>query len=160
MGVPKGGKFLIGLIKDLINSSASTRKAEELYRVHSAKDFRTILERERSRSDRSGNEFSLISIESESLNRNSGPDPKFLGALARRIRSTDEVGWLEGRIGVFLPDTSAKGAWKLADDLCRIMNGNTPPLKCTVYNYPFTNQTVSDKSSREILRVDFFRSRA
>jgi lipopolysaccharide/colanic/teichoic acid biosynthesis glycosyltransferase len=57
--------------------------------------------------------------------------------LAERIRSTDEAGWLDNhRIGVFLPDTSAVGAWRLADDICQVVATKSSPPKCTVYTYP------------------------
>ena len=57
--------------------------------------------------------------------------------LTHRIRSTDEVGWLEdGRIGVVLPHTMPEGAWKFAANVRQAYNGKLRPPDCLVYVYP------------------------
>ena len=39
-------------------------------------------------------------------------------------------------MGVLLPYTSAAGAWRLADDVCRTIDGKVSPPDCAVYTYP------------------------
>ncbi|MBK7644957.1 MAG: sugar transferase [Planctomycetes bacterium] len=63
-----------------------------------------------------------------------------LEAIPRRIRSLDEVGWLEsGVIGILLPETTKEGASHLVKDLQR--NDTTGFLRLaevTIYTYPET----------------------
>jgi Undecaprenyl-phosphate galactose phosphotransferase WbaP len=57
--------------------------------------------------------------------------------LAGRIRETDLAGWLKRRtIGIILPETPTKGAWKLADDICQLLTGGLRLPNCEVYEYP------------------------
>jgi lipopolysaccharide/colanic/teichoic acid biosynthesis glycosyltransferase len=57
--------------------------------------------------------------------------------LVKRIRSSDEAGWFDGhRIGVVLPETSAVGAWELADYVCQTIAAKASRPECTVYTYP------------------------
>ena len=45
------------------------------------------------------------------------PHVRLARLLRRRLRTTDEAGWLDlDRIGVVLPATPPRGAWKVADD--------------------------------------------
>lgn len=56
--------------------------------------------------------------------------------LTNRIRSTDELGWFDNqRIGVLLSDTSAAGAWRLAEDLCQAITAKASLPECNVYTY-------------------------
>jgi lipopolysaccharide/colanic/teichoic acid biosynthesis glycosyltransferase len=73
------------------------------------------LDRERARSDRSGREFSLVSL---SLRE------EHITALVRvlqdRLRLTDDKGRLApDRVGLVLPETNAAGARVLVRDICR-----------------------------------------
>ncbi|HEY2881898.1 MAG TPA: sugar transferase [Pirellulales bacterium] len=99
-------------------------------------DFRKLLIRERARSDRSGDRFSLIvfapadGLEAHHLH------VQLEEILSRRLRVTDQAGWLDAqRLGVALPATSPRGAWHLAEDVCRYVAPLTKPL-CRVYCYP------------------------
>jgi hypothetical protein len=57
--------------------------------------------------------------------------------LSHRIRSTDEIGWLEdGRIGVVLPHTMPDGAWKFVANARLAYDGSLPSPDCLVYAYP------------------------
>jgi lipopolysaccharide/colanic/teichoic acid biosynthesis glycosyltransferase len=97
--------------------------------------FRRLMERERARADRGGDHFALLALTP------SGHRAEDMGCLVRilkaRLRSGDDVGWLEDRsIGVLLPTTAAPGAWKVAKDVCLRLPANVPPPTCTVYAYP------------------------
>lgn len=105
--------------------------------IYSTEEFRLLLEYERARVDRNGHEFSLIVFdvgEAESKHTHNG---QLMLMLARRVRCTDLIGWFEERcIGVFLPDTPAEGAWKLAHDLCQLIDLPMRSLAFKVYTYP------------------------
>jgi lipopolysaccharide/colanic/teichoic acid biosynthesis glycosyltransferase len=109
--------------------------AESLQGLLSPSQFRKMLERERARADRGGAHFSLLSF---SFTRRNDADLGFLvGVLKGRLRSEDDIGWLEGaKVGALLPGTSASGAWKVAKDVCKLIPQDIPAPTCTVYAYP------------------------
>jgi lipopolysaccharide/colanic/teichoic acid biosynthesis glycosyltransferase len=108
-----------------------------LRRLHSGLEFRRLLERERARSDRTGDQFSLLVFEARDADLRQATFRRLALILRDRLRMTDDAGWLDGeRIGTLLPCTPAEGAWKVADDVClRFGLEELPPL-CTVYVYP------------------------
>jgi lipopolysaccharide/colanic/teichoic acid biosynthesis glycosyltransferase len=105
--------------------------------LHQREDFERILLRERARSDRSGEVFSLAVL-------TVGKQPSDLDALAhlarilrKRLRLSDDAGRLaERRIGVLLPATPAAGAWTVVDDVCVCVPAGLPLPDCAVYCYP------------------------
>jgi lipopolysaccharide/colanic/teichoic acid biosynthesis glycosyltransferase len=104
--------------------------------VHSRRQFRRVLARERSRSDRSGDRFSLIAFASREADSAAEMQQRLVKLLRRRLRLTDEIGWLDDeKLGVVLPATPPRGAWHLADDVCRQLDSELRP-KCSVYSYP------------------------
>jgi lipopolysaccharide/colanic/teichoic acid biosynthesis glycosyltransferase len=106
-------------------------------RVHSAKVFASILNRERDRSDRTSQEFSMVVFDTGAASRRSAGVRDLVSVLARRIHSTDDIGWLEdGRIAAALPHTPPEGAWKFVDNVRRALGGGAPCPECTVYVYP------------------------
>ena len=85
---------------------AALRGAPAPARARSVADFRDSLRRECARADRTGREFSLLML---------APSPSgasaTLALLERRLRETDEVGWMEGgAVGALLTDTPREGA--------------------------------------------------
>ncbi len=57
--------------------------------------------------------------------------------LARRMRLTDEAGWLDSRhVGILMPNTPGWGAWTLADEICLEFPDSVPLPQCKVYCYP------------------------
>jgi lipopolysaccharide/colanic/teichoic acid biosynthesis glycosyltransferase len=104
--------------------------------VYSTKDFSLIINRERDRSDRTGQGFSLVIFEVGNGKNRSNSVRNLVPILIHRIRSTDAIGWLEdGRIGVILPHTMTESAWKFVANVRNACNGNVPP-ECVVYAYP------------------------
>ena len=102
-----------------------------------AGQFRKILERERGRSDRTGEWLSMVAF----TPRSPEARPVTLACLARilpkRLRSTDEIGWLDDeQVACLLPSTAAEGAWTVAHDVCRAFPDDVPAPICTVYSYP------------------------
>ena len=100
-----------------------------------ADQFRTLILHECARCDRNAHAFSLIHIDLRTDGRNNGLDRsqairKLSTSLARRMRTTDVVGWLDGKsIGVFLPETGTDGAQSLGRDACQ-------GYSYQIYTYP------------------------
>jgi hypothetical protein len=112
---------------------SSQRLPHEVHPVH---DFQRRLKKERLRADRAHSMFSLVVIEPPA-----GPRQRSLAALARRVlrrvRFSDDVGLLgDGRLGVFLPDTPATSAWRIAEDIVAMYADQPARPKCQVYVHP------------------------
>ncbi|HVC93483.1 MAG TPA: sugar transferase, partial [Pirellulales bacterium] len=113
--------------------------------------MRRVLERERARSDRTGDEFSLLIFTPRGKEFELATWRRLAKVLKRRLRLTDDAGWLDGhRIGAALAHTSGEGAWKLADDISREFASRTPPPHCKVYTYP--NKWIDDDANGETPR--------
>ena len=114
-----------------------TRPAEREFLPES--QFLACIRKERHRSDRSRATLALIGLRlpKQSQAYDPGYDYALEGVL-RRVRSLDEVGWLEpGVIGVLLPETTKEGATCLVKDLQR--NDTTGYLRqaeISIYVYP------------------------
>lgn len=109
---------------------------QPLNSIHSAKAFRSILERERARADRTGQQLSLVIFDLGNINEDSTVQ-YLLHLLLRRVRLTDEVGWFdEKKIGTILPATPAEGAWKFAGYISGKVTTAQKHLDCKVYTYP------------------------
>ncbi len=107
----------------------------ELPGLQSAEEMRKVLDRERARSDRTGDRLAVVAFTPRG-----DVDRTLLhlvDVLTRRVRSTDEVGWLDReRVCVVLPNTDMDGARKVADDVCLGFPDGVPPPSCTVFVYP------------------------
>jgi len=121
----------------LLRSFIHRKETRALPGIHSAGRFRSILERERARSDRNHHEFSVVLFDVGNAEVDSAQLRHLANVLADRVRLTDEAGWFDSRrIGILLPHTSSDGAWRLADDVCQAVAVKAAPLECTVYTYP------------------------
>jgi lipopolysaccharide/colanic/teichoic acid biosynthesis glycosyltransferase len=104
--------------------------------LHPPDQMRRILARERSRADRTGERLALVAFAPRCPEAERATPVLLAKILPARLRSTDEVGWLDDRqVAVVLPTTSATGAWKVADDVCLEFPEDVPPPICTVYAY-------------------------
>jgi lipopolysaccharide/colanic/teichoic acid biosynthesis glycosyltransferase len=105
--------------------------------LHPPDQLRRILERERARANRTGEHLSLVTFAPRRPEADHTTPVLVAKVLRGRLRSTDEVGWLDdGQIAVVLPTTPAAGAWKVADDVCLEFPKHVPSPVCTVYSYP------------------------
>ena len=121
---------------DHINPLTWLRDAKIFNRVHSSMEFASILQRERDRADRTGQEFSMAVFEVGNGNRKTRAAQDLVPILTHRIRSTDAIGWLaDDRIGAVLPHTRPECAWKFVANVRNAYNGSAPP-ECVVYVYP------------------------
>jgi lipopolysaccharide/colanic/teichoic acid biosynthesis glycosyltransferase len=113
------------------------RQARILSDLRSAGELQAVIERERAIIDRHGSVFSLLGFDVGNTTLQDVSIQHLVRILRCRVRSTDEVGWLDGqRIGVVLPYTSSHAARKLANDVCKLVASSAPPPTYTVYSYP------------------------
>jgi lipopolysaccharide/colanic/teichoic acid biosynthesis glycosyltransferase len=117
----------------------------------SAEVFRRLLARERARTDRNHDPFSLLTFAA----RSRGDETRLFAVLTEvfgdRLRNTDESGWLDDhRIGVVLPSTPAGGAWKLAEDLLAML----PPDFAAPYCYPWDDDEEESIASADDTPAD------
>ena len=112
------------------------RRQQFLSGIHPSERFRSILERERARADRTGQQLSVVIFDLGNINEHSTVQ-YLIHLLSRRVRLTDEVGWFdEKKIGTILPATPAEGAWKFVDDVSHRVTAAPKHLDCKVYTYP------------------------
>jgi lipopolysaccharide/colanic/teichoic acid biosynthesis glycosyltransferase len=114
--------------------------------------FRAVLDRERKRADRLGSHFSLLTFRlSDPAERQEG-FPALFDVLQRRLRTTDEIGWLnQDQVGVMLPETGPAWAWAVAAEVLRAYPDELPVPHCEVYGYP--SGPVSPRPPRERART-------
>jgi len=101
--------------------------------------FLACVRKERQRSDRSHAMLALVGIRLKKQGDSYDPGLDFaFESILRRVRSLDEVGWLEpGVVGLLLPETTKEGAWSLAKDLQRNdTTGYFRTAEISVYSYP------------------------
>jgi lipopolysaccharide/colanic/teichoic acid biosynthesis glycosyltransferase len=105
--------------------------------LDSGEELRAIIERERARADRNGSTFSLVVFDIGDTDTEQNVMRRLTALISHRVRSTDEVGWIDTRrIGVNLPDTSAGGARKLAHDISQEVAIRKSLLTFKIYTYP------------------------
>jgi len=121
-----------------INPFHKARNLRALGEVHPSETFHGLIDRERARADRTGQEFSIACFDAGDLNGRSVETLSSLAAiLTERVRETDVVGWLrEECLGVFLSGTGSKGAWIFTEDVRGKAKLDSVPVKCLVYTYP------------------------
>ncbi|MCX5656580.1 MAG: hypothetical protein NTY65_18235 [Planctomycetota bacterium] len=111
--------------------------AAALRGLHSPEEFNRILERERVRSDRTGEVFSLVVFRVGRRPADAETLAHLARILKRRLRLTDEAGRLDDRrIGVMLPVTPVSGAWTVIDDVSLCLPRGVPMPECSAYAYP------------------------
>jgi lipopolysaccharide/colanic/teichoic acid biosynthesis glycosyltransferase len=136
------------------NGESRRNGRDPLRGLQGVEQFQRTLRRERARTDRSGEAFSLLTLTPRER-RSHHQALDFLADLLKgRLRLTDEAGWLSRRVvGVVLPGTPASGAWKLADDLCLAFPQAMSPPLCAVYTYPSDFLTDEDRRAGTLWRL-------
>jgi lipopolysaccharide/colanic/teichoic acid biosynthesis glycosyltransferase len=105
--------------------------------ICSTKEFYKIIERERTRSDRTNREFAVIIFHKMNSKDNNYFIQYFTNVLSNRIRCYDDMGWLDKeQIGVILPETSAEGANKLASNVCKTITPGHLQPGYKIWTYP------------------------
>jgi hypothetical protein len=99
-------------------------------------DFAALVARERSRADRNGHGFSLVVIDL------SDHGTSRACAVVRRVADTrmrayDAIGWLApGRLGILLPDATARQAALFAETLCGVCECRKVPAAFSIVTHP------------------------
>ena len=115
--------------------------------IHCPRRFRQIMERERSRADRTGEGFWLIVF---TVPRGEAPREmmtELAERLNRRLRLVDEVGWMDQRhLAALLPTTSSAGVNKIGEELLSTVPTMDPLPEYKHYYYP-TDGKIGEKSA-------------
>ena len=131
-----------------------SRKLREFAGLYDVAGFRQAMLRERARADRWEQTLTLLSFGAPRTPSGLATLKQVGGLLRRRMRITDEAGWLDRRhIGVLLPNTPPWGAWTLADEICLAFPDRIPLPQCRVYCYPsdwFTSDTAAYGAAAEV----------
>lgn len=110
---------------------------EKIAALHAQPVFQTLLQHERSRSNRDGSEFSLAVFDVSLMISNNQGMKQMACRIREDIRSIDEVGWLDARnIGVLLPATKLPGGQKFATRVSESIPVCAATIPWTVYTYP------------------------
>jgi lipopolysaccharide/colanic/teichoic acid biosynthesis glycosyltransferase len=105
--------------------------------LHSPEKVGVILARERARTDRTAEGFSLLVLGGGDFELRQAAAVLVDKGHGRCLRSTDEVGWLDPhRLCAILLATPVTGAWKVSDDLAARLTHLERPLTVQVYYYP------------------------
>ena len=153
----------------LENLSKETRKASAFRGLYPAEQFRAAMDRERARADRWEQPLALLSLGVAHGRKGQETLQRVVRILTRRMRLTDEAGWLDSRhIGILMPNTLGWGAWTLADEICLEFPDSVSLPQCKVYCYPsdwFTGdgkrlgdraQTPAEAGATEAMEPLFF----
>jgi lipopolysaccharide/colanic/teichoic acid biosynthesis glycosyltransferase len=106
--------------------------------VLSAPEFQRRLKKERLRADRARSSFALLAMRPPDDEEPASAMAVLARRVVQRVRFSDDVGLLgDGRLGVFLPDTPAAGAWQVAEDVLDTYAHHAARPQCEVYVYPF-----------------------
>jgi lipopolysaccharide/colanic/teichoic acid biosynthesis glycosyltransferase len=129
-----------------IGALVANRPRDPLRGLQAIEQFQRTLRRERARTDRSGDAFSLLTLTARERRTREETFDFLADLLKDRLRLTDEAGWMSRRaVGVVLPNTPASGAWKVADDLCLAFPDALAPPLCAVYTYPSSFLTEEER---------------
>lgn len=103
----------------------------------SPEQMHIAIQRESARADRSGGEFAMVLFRLQNTDRQALSTVRLAKIILKRVRATDDVGWYDDQnIGVLLPDTSAAGAWRFADQVCGLIQKKYARPAVRVYSYP------------------------
>lgn len=99
-----------------------------------------VLRRERARTDRSSNPFSLVVFTGPRNAQNTTLLDPVAQVVESRMRETDEMGELDGHsVYTLLFDTNADGARNFARVIGDAIEPGVPKPTCTIYSYPPKN---------------------
>jgi len=129
-------------------SLADSLKKKTNAKIYYENEFRSIIERERARADRTDHQFSLIVLDLGSPDENHHATNHILQKIFRRVRRIDEIGlYDQNRIGIILPYTSAQGAQKFTESLCNSFSLPMEECLLNVYTYD-SDQTNTAQSNK------------
>jgi len=131
------------------NPFARLRRLRAFASLRPAREMREIIGRERSRSDRTGHEFSLVVFRIAYKGATLSLQERLVLILEQRVRSTDEIGWFDQKsVCVILPHTPAPGALVFANQVRSALQQTATVPKTTVYTYPSSSSAFHDGPNR------------
>ncbi len=111
--------------------------------IYTKLKFLNIVERERARTYRTGNYFSIITFNINTLKKNEAGEKTFGDLLVKNTRNYDDIGILEKNcFAILLPETSCEQAHKVADRLCSTVIPESLNPTSTVITSPFHGAPV------------------
>ncbi len=126
--------------------------------LSSRREFKLILERERSLVDRNNRMFSVLIFGSENGRYHRESVRSLMDILSRRLRKTDIVGWIDRHsIGVMMPDTPPAGAWIVGNSVCELIASELFCPTCTVWAYPAEQPpkpAANDPAQLELFKIE------
>jgi len=135
--------FIFNRLRRLIDSVGML----QISTICSREEFSCILERELARAERSNQVFSVIDFDIGDVETNRELGKQLLQALAKRLRSTDEVGWLHGHhIGVLLYNTPSEGAHVFSQRILDLLPKPLTPPDFKIHTYPTEEQIMDDSN--------------
>lgn len=118
--------------------------------IYAVKEFRRLLERECARADRVGLHFALINFDLGASKNNGASSGHLINLLSRRMRTTDELGWLDDlHIGLLLFDTGLGAACRFANTIRATISPLVKFLDYNVYVYPADNQDLEKRNGQK-----------
>lgn len=120
----------------LVANNSKNGRSNTTDGIYSPAVLQALLRHERSRADRDKSEFSLIVFDVSRIVANGSGIQQVTRQIRDRMRSIDEVGWIDERnIGVLLPATNLEGGGNFASRICE-----TTPVSSSMpwkaYSYP------------------------
>ena len=110
---------------------------ESPHKIPHAQGLQATIQREKERAVRDRQKLSLVVFHIEYKNRKDKAIQNLLNTIQKRVRLTDEWGWLDkSRLSVMLPNTDAEGARRLAEDISQSISSDLLREPCTLYTYP------------------------
>jgi lipopolysaccharide/colanic/teichoic acid biosynthesis glycosyltransferase len=114
------------------------------YGIHNSVEFKKRIAAQRNIANRGKYEFSLLVY--YTTTKGFTWDPHLFHEITKRVRSVDEVGWIDNqRIGLILPYTSSDGAKKVASLISDAIVDSAHPLEYFIYNHPSRAYFNSDE---------------
>jgi lipopolysaccharide/colanic/teichoic acid biosynthesis glycosyltransferase len=106
--------------------------------ICSKQEFLNIVERERARTDRTGNDFSIITFNINKVKHAACGENALGDLLMKNTRRSDDIGCVEkNSYAILFPHTSFEKAQKLANRFCSTIIPENLNPQATVFTYPF-----------------------
>src|SRR5512141_2533836 len=127
---------------DLLNPIHWFRRNAAFHKIHRMERFRDLIERERSRTDRTGVRFSLVVFKHEGRKRDTYQVLYHLATLLlSRVRTSDEVGWFDRTsLAVLMIGAGEAGATGFGRKVTTSLPDGVPVPTVSVYVYPNNGQ--------------------
>ena len=136
-------------ISDVLSSLVRARSAS-LPKILSREDLQRTLDKERTRADRSGRAFYWVLFRLGDSHSEKQVLQRLGDIVARRIRSTDTVGWFDETVAcAILLDTDRTGAQVFATDILRLVAELHIKPKAVIYSYPLEDSSTGDSPTNQ-----------